>query len=47
MTPVNLFRVLFSRFFGADYEPLQDESFFSRWNRPYKFINVTADVEAP
>lgn len=45
MTPVNTFRILFNRFFGTDYELLEDESFFSRWKRPYRFINVTADVE--
>jgi hypothetical protein len=46
MTPVNTFRVLFNRLFGTNYELLQDESYFSPWKRPYKFINVTADVES-
>jgi len=46
MTPVNTFRVLFNRLFGTNYEHLKDESYFSPWRRPYKFINVTADVRS-
>ena len=46
MTPVNTFRVLFNGLFGTNYELLQDESYFSTWKHPYRFINVTADLES-
>lgn len=41
VTPVNTFRILFNQCFGADYELLKDESYFSVWNHPYEFITVT------
>ena len=41
MTPVNTFRVLFMAYFGADYEPLEDRSYFSRLKRPYDFLDAT------
>lgn len=45
ITPVNTFRLIFSQYFHADYELLKDESYFSGWFHPYKFMNVTDDVE--
>jgi len=41
ITPVNTFRVLLTAYFGADYGPLEDRSYFSRLNRPYDFLDVT------
>jgi len=41
MTPVNTFRLIFNRYFGTELELLEDESYFSLWERPYDFINVT------
>jgi hypothetical protein len=41
VTPVNTFRVIFDHYFGADYELLEDESYFSTTTRPYAFTNVT------
>ena len=40
ITPVNTFRVIFNQFFNADFELLKDESYFSTWRYPYKFIEV-------
>ena len=45
ITPVNTFRIIFNRYFGADYKLLKDESFFSTWNRPYEFINIDDRAE--
>jgi hypothetical protein len=45
ITPVNTFRLIFNQYFHADYELLKDESYFSGWFHPYKFMNVTNDVE--
>jgi hypothetical protein len=41
ITPVNTFRVLFMAYFGAEYEPLEDRSYFSRLKRPYDFLEAT------
>ena len=41
ITPVNTFRVLLSVYFGADYEPLEDRSYFSRLKQPYDFLDAT------
>jgi membrane-anchored protein YejM (alkaline phosphatase superfamily) len=42
ITPVNTFRFILNRYFGAKLELLKDESYFSPWSRPYDFLNVTA-----
>lgn len=41
ITPVNTFRIIFNHYFGTDYKLLKDESYFSTWYRPYKFLKVT------
>lgn len=41
ISPVNTFRVIFNSYFGAHYDLLQDESYFSIAGRPYSFIRVT------
>ncbi len=46
ITPVNSFRVVLNTFFGAKLELLPDKSFFSTWNEPYKFIDVTESVRS-
>jgi hypothetical protein len=40
ITPVNSFRILFNLFFKTHLELLPEESFYSTWGRPYKFIPV-------
>jgi len=44
ISPVNSFRVIFNSYFGADYDLLRDESYFSTAGRPYVFIRVTDDL---
>jgi hypothetical protein len=41
MTPVNTFRVLFNDYFGTNFEILEDRVFFSDYQKPYNFIDVT------
>ena len=41
MTPVNTFRVLFNDYFNTNFEVLEDRVFFSDYNKPYDFIDVT------
>ena len=44
ITPVNSFRIILSQYFGQDYAPLPDHSYFSTWERPYAFSDVTPIV---
>ena len=41
MTPVNTFRVLFNDYFNTNFEILEDRVFFSDYEKPYNFIDVT------
>ena len=41
ITPVNTFRVLFNDYFNTNFEVLEDRMFFSEYNKPYSFIDVT------
>jgi hypothetical protein len=45
ITPVNTFRLIFDNYFGTDLPLLEDESYFSTWDQPYRFIDVTGDVQ--
>jgi hypothetical protein len=45
MSSVNTFRVVFRRYFGAPLEALPDHSYYSVWDRPYDFRDVTSLVE--
>jgi len=47
ITPVNTFRLIFREFFQGDFPPLEDKVFFSEWMTPYRFQDVTAQVEEP
>jgi hypothetical protein len=44
ISPVNTFRVIFSEIFGQDLPLLPDSSFYSTWDRHYKLVNVTDQV---
>lgn len=41
ITPVNSFRLVFNYYFQTDIKPLPDVSYFSTWNTPYQFIDVS------
>ncbi len=45
ITSANVFRIIFNKYFEADYKLLDDQSYFSTYERPYKFVNVTETVE--
>ncbi len=40
ITPVNTFRVIFNRYFGADYPLLEDHSYFSPYESPLDITEV-------
>lgn len=46
ISPVNTFRVIFNEYFDADYELLEDESYFSTMQQPYRFTCVTDLIES-
>ena len=41
LTPVNLFRLVFSHYFGDDLPLLQDTSYFSFYDDTYAFSPIT------
>jgi hypothetical protein len=41
ITPVNTFRFILNEYFGAKLGLVDDQSYFSRWNNPYGFVDVT------
>lgn len=46
MTPVNAFRVVLNHYFGAELELLEDRSYFSTWNEPLAFSDVTNRIDS-
>jgi hypothetical protein len=44
ISPVNSFRVVFNRYFGARYSILPDESYLSTYDAPYNFHPVVDDA---
>ena len=44
ITPVNTFRVIFNHYHGAQFELLDDRSYFSSYYRPYQLTDVTAEL---
>ena len=41
LSPVNTFRLIFNRYFNADFTLLDDKSYFSTLDFPYRLSNVT------
>jgi len=46
ITPVNTFRVIFNQYLGTDLELLEDRSYYSTWERPYQFVDVTEEIRS-
>lgn len=44
ITPVNTFRVVFDQFLFSDFGLLEDRSYFSLYETPYEFIDVTDEI---
>jgi hypothetical protein len=45
ISPINSFRFVFNNCFGQDFSLLDDISYFSDYNSPYKFVDVTQEIE--
>jgi hypothetical protein len=41
ITPVNSFREVFNLYFKAGYERLPDRTYYSTYNHPYKYVDIT------
>jgi hypothetical protein len=46
ISPVNTFRVVLNQYFGADYPLLPDRHFFALMRQPYRFLDVTGQLNA-
>jgi len=44
ISPVNTFRFILNTYFGTNHELLEDRSFYSRWDQPYNFKDVTDEI---
>ena len=47
ITPVNIFRLIFNKYFGADFQMLPNKQYYSSWARPYQFIDVSELTDSP
>jgi len=45
ITPVNMLRAVFNAYFDMDYEILEDKSYYSNYETPYSFKDVTDVVD--
>jgi len=45
ITPVNSFRVLFNQTFNTGLPLLEDNNYFSPWDAPYQFVQITEQIE--
>lgn len=41
VTPVNTFRIVFNQYFGTELPLLENHVYFSYWDDPYNFIEIT------
>ena len=46
ITPVNSLRIILSTQFGANLPNLEDESWYSTFKAPYRFMDVTAALNS-
>ena len=47
ITPVNTFRVIFDAVFESNLGTLEDLTYYSSWQRPYQFTDVTTLADLP
>lgn len=47
ITPVNIFRLIFNNYFNTNFELLENKIYFSTYDKPYKFMDVTEAVYHP
>ncbi len=47
LSPVNTFRLIFASYFGADLPRLPDRAFFSSYAYPYRFVDVSEQLQRP
>lgn len=47
ITPVNTFRTILTQYLGAQYEPLEDRTYFANSGTPYNYTDVTDRLSHP
>jgi hypothetical protein len=47
ISPINSFRTVFNTYFGTSFKLLPDKTYFSLFDMPYDFIDITAKVRNP
>jgi hypothetical protein len=46
LTPVNSFRIVFNTYFGTNLEMRENRTYYSLWDDPYRFMEVTDRVNS-
>jgi hypothetical protein len=41
ISPVNTFNVVFNRYLNQDFELSDDRAYFSKWGKPFEFMDIT------
>ena len=47
LTPVNVFRVLLNNYFNTDFKLLEDRVYYSGYQKPYNFTDITYIFQDP
>jgi hypothetical protein len=47
ISPINSFRTIFNTYFGTSFEQLPDKTYYSLFDVPYNFIDITDKVRNP
>ena len=45
ISPVNTFRIIFNHYFGTNFKLLNDKNYFTTWDYPFKFIDITDKID--
>jgi len=45
ISPVNSFRVIFNSLFNNEFKILEDKTYFTLWDKPYKFIDINNQLQ--
>jgi hypothetical protein len=46
LTPVNTFRLIFNTYFSTHFELLDNKEYYSTWDHPFDFVDITAESQA-
>jgi hypothetical protein len=45
ITPVNTFRLILNNYFNQQLPIIEDKNYYSTWENPFQFVDITEDIE--